>query len=88
MPDKDGDYCTICGGIVPAGNDIRQIIVDGKEVGINKLDFVFDEVKKLNLSSLHDIREEIMKRVCALNYVPTKKKDAYAEALMKEYCNK
>ncbi|MDD4127522.1 MAG: NAC family transcription factor [Methanomicrobium sp.] len=88
MPDKDGDYCTICGGIVPAGNDIRQIIVDGKEVGINKLDFIFDEVKKLNLSSLHDIREEIIKRVCALNYVPTKKKDAYAEALMKEYGNK
>ena len=31
------------------------------------------------------IREELMKRVKVFNYIPTKKSEAYAEALMIEY---
>ena len=30
--DKDGDYCTICGGMVPKGSDVAIITVDGKEM--------------------------------------------------------
>lgn len=85
MSEKDGDYCTVCGGIVPSGNDVRQIDVDGKVTGINKLDFIFSEVKKLNLTSENEIKEEIMKRATVLNYIPTKKKDSYAKALIEEY---
>ena len=85
MTEKEGDYCTICGGIVPEGNDIKKIIVEGKEVGINKLDFILDDVKKLNLSSVPAIKEELIKRACVLNYIPSKKKDAYSESLLKEY---
>ncbi|MBN2734454.1 MAG: NAC family transcription factor [Methanomicrobiaceae archaeon] len=85
MADKDGDYCTICGGVVPSGNDIKRIDVDGKAVGINQLDFILGEVKKLNLSSAVEIKEEIIKRTSALNYIPSKKKDVYAESLFKEY---
>lgn len=86
MTDNEGAYCTICGGMVPAGmQDIKQITVDGNFIGINKLDFILEEVKKLNLSSNAEIIEEIMKRVCALNYIPTKRKEVYAEVLLNEY---
>lgn len=85
MAENEGDYCTICGGIVPEGNDIKKIIVDGKEVGINKLDNILDDVKKLNLTSVSEIKDNLIKRACALNYIPSKKKDFYAEALLLEY---
>ncbi len=46
MTDKEGNYCTICGGIVSAGyNDVKQIEVDGKVIGINELDFILEHVK-------------------------------------------
>ncbi|MDD3407141.1 MAG: NAC family transcription factor [Methanomicrobium sp.] len=85
MSDKDGDYCTVCGGMVPSGNDIKQISVDGKVIGINRLDFILSEVRKQNLSSDSQIKEEIMKRASVLNYIPSKKRDSYAKALMDEY---
>ncbi len=86
MTDKDGDYCTICGGMVPSGSgDIKQIDVDGKVIGINKLDFILEDVKKLHLSSDAEISEELMKRASALNYIPSKRKDVYAEALLRQY---
>lgn len=82
---KDGTYCTICGGIPPEMIKIRRIPIDGKETGIDQLDFVIDEVKKLHLTDDHAIGEELMKRVNAFNYIPTKKRPEYAEALLKEY---
>ncbi len=46
MTDKEGNYCTICGGVVSAGyNDVKRIEVDGKVIGINKLDFILEDVK-------------------------------------------
>ncbi len=85
--DQDGYYCTICGGIPPDKINIRQILVDGKETGIDKLDWIIAEVKKLDLSDDVVITEELLKRTKALNYVPTKKTKDYGEALLKEYKN-
>ncbi len=66
MTDKEGNYCTICGGMVSAGyNDVKQIEVDGKIIGINELDFILEDVKKLHLSSDAEVSEEIMKRAYA-----------------------
>lgn len=87
MSEKDGNYCTVCGGVVPEGPAIRTILVDGKETGIDHLDRVLDDVIALNLSCEEEIREELLRRVRAFNYVPTKKTDAYAAALMAEYRN-
>lgn len=81
----EGDYCTICGGTPPDKILIKQIMVDGKETGIDKLDWIIEEVKKLKLTSNQQIAEEIMLRVAQFNYIPTKKKDAYREALLEEY---
>jgi hypothetical protein len=83
--DQDGYYCTICGGIPPDKINIKQILVDGKETGIDKLDWIIAEVRKLNLSDDTAIIEELLKRTRALNYVPTKKVKEYGEALLLEY---
>jgi hypothetical protein len=83
--DKDGAYCTVCGGIRPDRITTRMIPVEGKETGIDHLDFIMSEVKILNLSGDDDLIREIMKRVRAFNYVPTKKSALYEEALLREY---
>ena len=83
--EKDGYYCSICGGIPPDKIKTRRILIDGKETGIDHLEFILDDVKKLHLTDEEEIVAEIMKRVRVFNYVPTKKSDRYAEALLREY---
>ena len=83
--EKDGTYCSICGGIPPSQIKIRRIIIDGKEIGIDKLDWVLEEVRKLGCTSDTAISEEILKRVKQFNYIPTKKLEAYRTALLEEY---
>jgi hypothetical protein len=83
--DKDGKYCSVCGGIPPDEIKIRRLLVDGKETGLDRLDWIIDEVMKMGLQDEGAIMEELMKRVKIFNYVPTKKTEAYAEALMDEY---
>jgi len=83
--DKDGYYCSICGGIPPDKIKTKRILIDGKETGIDHLEFVFDEVKKLKLNDNTVISDEILIRVKVFNYVPTKKTVEYAAALLREY---
>ncbi|PKL70256.1 MAG: aldolase [Methanomicrobiales archaeon HGW-Methanomicrobiales-1] len=83
--DKDGNYCSICGGIPPDKITTKRVLIDGKETGIDHLDFIFDEVKKLRLDNNSVISDEILKRVKVFNYVPTKKTAEYADALLAEY---
>jgi len=83
--DKDGYYCSICGGIPPDKIKTKMILVDGKETGIDQLDWILAEVRNLKLSDGAAITEELLKRTQALNYVPTKKKEAYGVALLEEY---
>jgi hypothetical protein len=83
--EKDGYYCSICGGIPPDKVKTRRVMVDGKETGIDHLDFILDDVRKLHLTDDAAIAHEIMRRVREFNYVPTKKEAVYAEALLNEY---
>ncbi|HOP67813.1 MAG TPA: NAC family transcription factor [Methanoregulaceae archaeon] len=83
--EKDGYYCSICGGIPPDRIKTKRVLIDGKETGIDHLDFIFENVKQLQLTDGSAISGEIMKRVSEFNYVPTKKVAVYAEALLKEY---
>ncbi len=83
--DKDGYYCTICGGIPPDKITTKKILIDGKETGIDQLDWIIEEVKKLKISDVNAITEELLKRTMELNYVPTKKKEEYGAALLGEY---
>jgi len=83
--DKDGMYCSICGGVRPDRITTKQILVDGKETGIEKLDAIIAEVGALRLSGDGAIAGALLARVHKENYVPTKKADAYAAALLAEY---
>jgi hypothetical protein len=83
--EKDGNYCSICGGIPPDKVKTKRILIDGKETGIDHLEFIIDNVKQLQLTDDDAIAGEIMKRVKEFNYVPTKKEALYAEALLREY---
>lgn len=83
--ENDGYYCTICGGIPPDKITTKRVLIDGKETGIDHLDWIFDEVKKLNIGNDTLLAEEILKRVQQFNYVPTKKTDVYAAGLVAAY---
>ena len=83
--DTDGYYCTICGGIPPDKIKTKKVLIDGMETGIDQLDWILAEVKKLKLADDNVITEELLKRAMALNYVPTKKKEVYGVALLAEY---
>lgn len=83
--DKEGDYCTVCGGIKPEAIKIKTIVVDGKETGINQLEVIITGVWELHLPDDTAIRTELLRRAGAFNYIPTKKKEAYADALLRAY---
>jgi len=83
--EKDGYYCSICGGIPPDRIKTRRVMIDGKETGIDHLEFIIENVRQLHLTDDDAIANEIMKRVREFNYVPTKKEARYAEALLLEY---
>jgi hypothetical protein len=83
--EKDGYYCTICGGIPPDQIKIKKIPIDGKETGIDRLDWILLDVASLNLTNDETITTEIIKRVQQFNYIPTKKMTEYKKALLLEY---
>jgi hypothetical protein len=83
--ESDGYYCTICGGVPPDKITTKRVLIDGKDTGIDHLDWIFDEVKKLEVSGDARLAEEILKRVMQFNYVPTKKTDVYAAGLLAAY---
>lgn len=83
--EKEGEYCTVCGGVKPEAIKIKTVLVDGKATGINQLDFIVAGVRDLNLKDDAAIRAELLRRAGEFNYIPTKKKEAYGNALMQEY---
>lgn len=83
--DKEGKYCSVCGGIVPDEVKIRKILIDGRETGIDQLDLILSEVAALGLTDESALRDELLKRVRVFNYVPVKKTAVYADAIMAEY---
>ncbi|MGD1004863.1 MAG: NAC family transcription factor [Methanoregulaceae archaeon] len=83
--DKEGYYCSICGGIPPDKIKTKKIMIDDKETGIDQLDWIINEVAKLNLKDDDTIQDELIKRTQQLNYVPSKKIKEYKFALLKEY---
>lgn len=83
--EKDGYYCTICGGIPPDQIKIKKIPIEGKETGIDRLDWILLDVYRRNFGNDETITDELIKRVRQFNYIPTKKMDEYRAALLREY---
>ena len=82
---KDGYYCTICGGIPPDQIKIKKISIEGKETGIDRLDWILLDVAALGLSDEERVADEIVKRVKRFNYIPGRKEAEYRKALLREY---
>jgi len=82
---KDGYYCTICGGISPDQVKIKKIVIDGKETGIDRLDWILLDVYRRNFGNDETITDELVKRVRQFNYIPTKKMAEYRAALLREF---
>ena len=82
---KDGTYCTICGGIPPDQIKIKKIVIEGKETGIDRLDWILRDVYRRNLTGDETITDELISRVRQFNYIPTKKMAEYRAALLREY---
>ena len=82
---KDGYYCTICGGIPPDQIKIRKIPIDGKETGIDRLDWILRDVAALELDEDEKITDELVKRVMRFNFIPSLKMAEYRRALLREY---
>ncbi|OPX65610.1 NAC family transcription factor [Methanoregula sp. PtaB.Bin085] len=82
---KDGYYCTICGGIPPDQVKIKKIVIDGKETGIDRLDWILLDVYRRNFGNDETINDELIKRVRQFNYIPTKKMAEYRAALLREF---
>jgi len=82
---KDGYYCTICGGIPPDQVKIKKIVIDGKETGIDRLDWILLDVYRRNFGNDETITDELIKRVRQFNYIPTKKMAEYRAALLREF---
>jgi hypothetical protein len=83
--ETDGNYCTICGGIPPDQIKIKKISIDGKDTGIDRLDWILQEVLNLHISRDEEITDELVKRVSQFNYIPTKKMAEYRESLLREF---
>ena len=83
--EKDGYYCSICGGIPPDKVRTKRVLIEGKETGIDHLEFIFEHVETLHLTTDPEVADAILRGVREFNYVPMKKTAAYAEALLREY---
>ena len=82
---KDGYYCTICGGIPPDQIKIKKIPIDGKETGIDRLDWILLDVYRRNYANDETITAGLIKRVRQCNYIPTKKMAEDRKECLREY---
>jgi len=65
-------------------DNIKQIMINGRMVGIVGLE---DAIKKINPQSVSDeeIKKSMLKDISINNYVPSSARDAYANALLREF---
>jgi hypothetical protein len=65
-------------------DNIKQIMINGHLVGIVGLD---DAIKKLDVQTGNDeaIKNNLLKEICVNNYIPSSARDAYGNALLREF---
>ncbi len=63
----------------------RQVSIGGNTIGIMGLDGIFEEVGAANLKNDTAVKQLILDKVKARNYVPPQLEDLYREDLFEEY---
>jgi hypothetical protein len=64
---------------------VRQIMIDEKPVGIVRLDETITEVQALGLSQDTEIRAALMQRIARYNYIPASSDEIYAKSVLAEF---
>jgi len=64
---------------------VRQIDVNGFEVGIKGLDEIFDSFYSAGNKPEDLTGDELIETLGKMNYIPAGSKDSYKEAFLKEY---
>ena len=67
---------------------IRQIDVDGHQIGLAMLDTILEEILPMNLPDEGCMGDELLKRVKIYNYIPPGAEERYRKALLAEYRRK
>jgi predicted nucleotidyltransferase len=68
-----------------AAREVKQILVDGRRMGISHLDEVMEEVMGMNLETDAEIQEALLKKLAVFNYIPFSRRQVYSRALLDEY---
>jgi len=65
-------------------DETPKLMVKGREIGINALDDIINEVRSMDLPS-ERVADQLLKLVEEKDYVPPSMTNDYREALLKEY---
>jgi len=71
--------------MVPEGDSIRKIEIDGIITGLNMLSQIIQDLRKDPPGNDAALTEELLKRTEKFNYIPSKKRESYGRALLNEY---
>jgi len=66
-------------------SNIKIIKVGGSEVGIVDLEKTFREVYFLKIEDEAAVREKLLEKIKANNFIPADRENLYGEALLREY---
>lgn len=69
-------------------DETPKIKVNGKDIGINDLDVIMDQVNALGLTDDNEIGKKLLKLVKESDFVPSSVEKEYQAALLEEYRNR
>jgi len=79
------DEMGVCPCMSAAARKVKKIMVKGMPVGLVGLDEIMKEFCCEKKPPTEETAKELYRKVRVYNYIPLKAKDAYVEALKREY---
>ena len=64
---------------------VGYLTVKDARMGIVDLDWIIRKVREMELADEEMIKEELLQKVMARNYVPSSAREAYGDALLRYY---
>jgi small redox-active disulfide protein 2 len=64
---------------------VSRVIIGGRSIGITGLEDVFREVRSEGIRDIRALKDLILKKIKAMNYIPSSAESTYREDLYEEY---
>jgi hypothetical protein len=64
---------------------VSRVFIGGKSIGITGLEEAFEQVRTQGLTDADALKDLIMEKITAANYIPSSVRQAYREDLYEEY---